>query len=142
LVADAILGPQPTHQRDTFVEPRRPILEADAEGVELRLTVAQADAEDVVAAGQHVERGGFLGHMDGIERRQDQDIRPDRHALRVGGNVAYDRRDLQHLHRVRQPVVREPEGRKTSVACHAHLLDHLRDTVSEVEAFWELGIDK
>ena len=41
LVADPVLGPQPAHQADAFVEPRRPLAEADAEGVELRLAVAQ-----------------------------------------------------------------------------------------------------
>ena len=99
-MAHPLLGPQPTHQGDAFIEPRRPLGEADAEGVELRLAVAQADAKDVVAAGQHVERGGFLGHMRGVERRQDQDVRPDRHALRVCRDIAHDRRDLQHLHRM------------------------------------------
>ena len=65
-MAHPLLSPQPTHQGDAFVEPGRPLAEADAECVELRLAVAQADAKDVVAASQHVERGGFLSHMMGL----------------------------------------------------------------------------
>jgi hypothetical protein len=56
LVAHPLLSPQPTHQRDALVEPRRTLAEADAKGVELRLAITQADAEDVVAAGQHQRR--------------------------------------------------------------------------------------
>jgi hypothetical protein len=68
-VAHPLLSPQPTHQSDAFVEPQRTFAEANAECIKLRLAVAQADAKDVVAAGQHVERGGFLGDMHGVERR-------------------------------------------------------------------------
>src|SRR5262249_97506 len=68
-VADPLLGPKSAHQGDTLVEPWRPPAQADAERVELRLAVAQAHAEDVVATGQHVERGGFLGDMHRVERR-------------------------------------------------------------------------
>jgi len=127
LVAHPFFGPQPTHQGDALVEPRRPLSEADPEGLELRLPVAQADAEDVVAAGQHVERGGFLGHVHRVERGQNQDIRANRHTLRVRRHVAHDRRDLQHLHWLGQPMMREPEGRKSRVPRRAHLRDHLRD---------------
>src|SRR6516162_608585 len=73
-VADPPLAPQPTHQSDTLVEPRRPLAETNAEGVELRLAVTQTDAENVVAAAQYIERGGFLGDMHRVERRQDQDV--------------------------------------------------------------------
>src|SRR6516165_4798225 len=141
-VAHPLLGPQPAHQRDAFVEPRRPLAEADAEGVELRLTVAQANAEDVIAAGQHIERGGLFGNVHGIERRQDQDVRPDRHALRVCRNVAHERRDLQHLYRMSQPVMREPEGGESRVARRAHLRDHLRDAFHEAIALRELRVDE
>ncbi len=80
--------------------------------------------------------------MYGIERRQDQDIRPDRHALRMCRDIAHDGRDLQHLHRMGQPVMREPKGRETGVTRRAHLCDHLRDAFREVEACRELRVDE
>ena len=80
--------------------------------------------------------------MHGVERRQDQDIRPDCHALRVCRDVAHDWRDLQHLHRMGQPVVREPEGRETGITRRAHLRDHLRDAFGEIEALRELRVDE
>ena len=54
--------------------------------------------------------------MHRIERRQDQDVRPDRHALRVRRDVTHDRGDLQHLHRVGQPVMRKPQRPSRCVA--------------------------
>src|SRR5690348_3973276 len=80
--------------------------------------------------------------MHRVQRRQDQDIRPDRHALRVCRNVAHDRRDLQHLHRMGQPVMREPEGGESGITRRAHLSDHFRDAFREVEALRELRVDE
>src|SRR5438046_9481425 len=36
LVAHSVLGPQPTHQGNAFVEPRRPLTDADADSSALR----------------------------------------------------------------------------------------------------------
>ena len=80
--------------------------------------------------------------MHGVERRQDQNVRPDRHALRVRRHTTHDRRDLQHLHRIGQPVMREPERRKPGVTSRAHLRDHLGDALREFEAFRELRVDE
>jgi hypothetical protein len=50
-MGDPVFGPQPTHQRDTSVKPRRALAERNTKGVELRLAIAQSQAEDKVAAG-------------------------------------------------------------------------------------------
>jgi hypothetical protein len=104
--------------------------------------IAQADPENEIAAGQHVESGGFLGDMHRVERRQDQDIRPDRHALRVSRDVPHNRGDLQHLQRVGQPVVREPKGGEPGLPRRVHLRNHLRDTFGKVEALGKLRVDE
>src|ERR1700747_1519549 len=57
-------------------------------------------------------------------------------------DIAHDWGDLQHLHRMGQPVMREPERRKSSLTRRAHLLDHLPDALSEVEPLGKLRIDK
>ena len=63
--------------------------------------------------------------MHRVERRQDQDIGPNRHALRVCCNIAREGRNLQHLHRMGQPVMWKPQRRETGLT-RADLLDHLR----------------
>ena len=67
---------------------------------------------------------------------------PEFDAFGVGRDMAHDRCDLQHLHRMGQPVMREPERGKAGLARGAHLRDHLRDALRQVEALGELGIDK
>ena len=51
----------------------------DAEGVELNVAVAQADAEDEVAPGDDVERRHCLRRVDGIVQVEQQDAETDRH---------------------------------------------------------------
>jgi hypothetical protein len=78
------------------------------EGGEFDLAIAETDAQDVVAARQHVERGGFFGDLYGVEQREDQDVGADLHALGVWGEVGHHRNDLQHLQRAGEEMVREP----------------------------------
>src|ERR1700751_378479 len=80
--------------------------------------------------------------MHWVVRRPDQDIRPNPHPGRVRRDVAHNRRNLQHLHRMSQPVMREPEGRESGVMRRAHLLYHLGDALREVEALRELRVDE
>ena len=75
-MADPLLGPQAAHQPDRLDKPRRALGERNAEGFELGRAVAEPDAEDEVAARQHVERRGLLGDVHRIERRQDQMFGP------------------------------------------------------------------
>jgi len=70
----------------------------------------------------------------GLERRQDQDVRADRHALGMRGDIAHQRRDLQHLQRVGQPVMRQPQRGEAGVARGTHLLDHLGHPLADVKA--------
>jgi hypothetical protein len=49
---------------------------------------------------------------------------------------------MQHLHRMGQPVMREPERRKAGIPRHTHLCDHLRDALREIETLRELRVDE
>jgi len=49
-------------------------------------------------------------------------------------DIAHDRGDLHHLHRMGQPMVREPQRRKAGVARRPHLLDDLRNALRDIEA--------
>ena len=83
LVRDLVLGPQAADQGDAFLEPGGSFLQRHVEGGELDLAIAEADTEHVVAARQHIERGGFFGNLHGVQQRQDQDVGANLHALGV-----------------------------------------------------------
>jgi len=142
LVGYSLLGPQAPHQSDGFVEARRTFRKRDAECLELRLPVTQANAENVITPAEHIQRGCFLGDVHWIERRQDQNVGADRHPLSMGCHISHHGRDLQHLHRLGQPVMREPEGCKTGLSRCMHLRKHLRDAFGNVEALGKLLVDE
>jgi hypothetical protein len=50
--------------------------------------------------------------------------------------------DLQHLHRVGQPMVREPQRGISGVARHAHLFHQQRDLRRDIGIFRPLRIDE
>ena len=81
---DFAASPQGAHQLDAFGETRRAFLERNAESVEFSLAIAQSDAEDEVAFAENVESRGFLGDVDGVEQRQQQDVAADGHAFGLG----------------------------------------------------------
>src|SRR5260370_7620571 len=69
-------------------------------------------------------------------------MRSDREGRGGWRDVAHDRRNLQHLPGMGQPVMRKPEGREPGVTSRAHLRDHLRDAFREAEALRELRVDE
>ena len=82
---DPVLGPQAANDLDAFLEPADPLIEGHAEGLELLLAVAHADAEGEVAPGDPVERRGLLGD-DGRVQHGEQDYRGAKgHPLALGG---------------------------------------------------------
>jgi hypothetical protein len=78
------LGPEPAHEADLLVHPRRALGERHAEGGELALPVAEPHPKDIGAAAERVQRRRLLGDMHRVKQRQDQDARPHRHAPRLG----------------------------------------------------------
>jgi hypothetical protein len=58
------------------------------------------------------------------------------------GDIAHHRRDLQHLHRMGQPMMRKPQRSKPCIARRPNLLDDLRDMLGDVEAFRKLRVDE
>src|SRR5688572_15720522 len=73
LEAHLVLGPQPLDRLERLLEAGAALLPLDAEGLELDVPVADAEAEDHAAAADDVEGRDLLGHVDGIEERQQED---------------------------------------------------------------------
>jgi len=57
-------------------------------------------------------------------------------------DIGHYRRDLQHLHRMGQPVMREPQRPEAGITRRAHLHGKFRDAFSQVETFGELRVDE
>ena len=68
-----ILAPEGTHGTDRVVGATTPLGEGDADGVELLLEPADADAESHATAGEHVEGGQLLGQDHRVPLGHDQD---------------------------------------------------------------------
>jgi hypothetical protein len=56
--------------------------------------IAQSDAEDEISLAEDVEGGGFLGDMDRVEQRQQQDVAADGHPLGLRQEVSHERSNL------------------------------------------------
>src|SRR6202011_5147751 len=99
VVGHAVLGPQPLDQGEVFLEPLDAHAFRHAEGVELDLAIAQADAEDEVAARDHVEARHRLRGVDRVVQVEQQDAEPERHLAR------FRREPRQQRHRLELLVV-------------------------------------
>ncbi len=66
----------------------------------------------------------------------------DDHALRFGCQKRHRRHDLQHLHRLGQPVMREPERLEAGIARDSHLLNKRRDLRRHIHLFRILRVDE
>ena len=69
LVGGLRLAPDGAHGREVFVGDGAAVLERRAEGSELRLEIADADAEGQPAARQHVETRQLLGEHERVALR-------------------------------------------------------------------------
>lgn len=139
---DLVLGPQPAHQRDGFLQPRHALGHLDVERLELDVAVAQDDAQHVMSAARHIQGHRFLGHAHRIEQRQDQDVGTDQHALRFRQQVGHRAVDLQHLQWRGEAMVRKPQRGKAAVARQPNLFDQLRDARDDIVARRVLGVEK
>src|SRR2546428_352621 len=75
------------------------LLERGAERAELRLQIADADAEDQPAVREPVEAGQLLGQHERVALRQDDDAGAETHAARYRGTVG------QRDHRIEDRLV-------------------------------------
>ena len=73
VVVDHFLRPQHPQHLHLFGAAAAAIAEVFAQSLELHIVPAHADAQAQAAAGQHIHRGGLLGHQGGLALRQDQD---------------------------------------------------------------------
>jgi hypothetical protein len=80
--------------------------------------------------------------MHRVQQRQDQDVRADRHALGMGREPAHDRAQLQHLERMRQPMMRQPQRGEARFARRPHLRCEFGDAGDEIDALRELRVDE
>ena len=121
LVGDALLRPQALHQGQVVLEARDALALGHAEGVELHVAIAQADAEDEVAAADDVQRGDRLGGVDGVVQVEQQDAAPDRHLAGLGRQAGQEGHGLQLLVVALVQVVLARQQRvPAAVARHAH----------------------
>src|SRR5262249_11809303 len=93
------------HDVDRLVEELPPAGELHAEGVELPLEVAGADAEDDAPTGERVEREERLRRQERVAVRRDPDVGEEPHAAGRGGEEAEGRDrvvpDGRHRRRLR-----------------------------------------
>ena len=141
-MGDALLGPEPAHQRDLLGQAWRALAHRYAEGGELGFPVAKADAERVAAARKQIHRRRFLGDHHRVQQRQDADVGADHHALGLAQQPGHQRHGLGHLHRPDQVMVGEPERGEAGAAREAHLLDQLGQPGGKAVAFRELGVQE
>jgi len=97
VVGHAVLAPQALDQRQILLEALHSLALGHTEGVELHVAVAEADAEDEVAAGDDVEGGDRLGGVDGVVQVEEQDAEPQRHFASLRGEPRQERHALQLL---------------------------------------------
>jgi hypothetical protein len=93
----ALLGPQSLHQRQVLLEALDALALGHAEGVELHVAVAEADAEDEVAARDDVEARDRLGGVDGVVQVEEEDAEPERHLAGFGRQPRQEGHALQLL---------------------------------------------
>ena len=121
LVGDALLRPQALDEGEVVLEARDALALGHAEGVELHVAIAQAHAEDEVAAADDVQRGDRLGGVDGVVQVEQQDAAPDRHLAGLGRQARQERHRLQLLVVALVQVVLPRQQRvPAAVARHAH----------------------
>ena len=94
LIGYAVLRPKALDEGQVLFKPLDTFAFRDAEGVELNVAVAQADAEDEVAPGDDVERCHRLRRVDGIVQVEQQDAETDRH---LAGFCSEPRQEWHHL---------------------------------------------
>jgi hypothetical protein len=82
-----LLGEHALERLERLVEDRAPLVERDAEGVELGLDVAGADAEDRPPARQVVERAERRRRLERVPVGGDPHDRQQAHVRGVGGQV-------------------------------------------------------
>ena len=66
---------------------------------------------------------------------------PNRHALGVSQKVGQHGYRCQHLHGMSEIVMRNPERGKAAPSRHPHLLAHIFERRSNVDARWKLRAD-
>ncbi len=131
---DDIVAPQLADHLDALDEARHALLEGHADRIELLLAIAQPQADDGVAAAEPVERRGFLGDDDRIEQRQEQQARPQLHALGLGREPRQQRHGLEHLQRARHEMLPDHQRGEPARLRDADLLDQVLEFRSEVRA--------
>ena len=70
---DHFLRPQGAHQVNLLLGADAPVAEILAQGFELHVVPAHADAQGEASAAEHVDLRGLLGHQRGLALGQDQD---------------------------------------------------------------------
>src|SRR5690606_39300233 len=106
---------------DAFFQQAGPVAQVPAEGLELRLPVALADAEVEPAAAEQGQGGGVLGEADGVVQRGDDQVGADLERLRAGGDRATDDERRRRVAVGHEVVLGEPQDRKSTRLNSSHV---------------------
>ena len=91
LEAEVSLPERAEQDGERLLQTRAALAVRNAEGLEVALAPADADAEQRAAAREQVERGQLLGNVDGVVERQQQRLRREADAL----GLPRDRRERE-----------------------------------------------
>ena len=134
----ALLGPETAHDLHAFGQAQGALLQWHIECVEFGFAIAHAHAEHVAPAGQQIERDGIFGDMHRIEKRHDENVGTDQHPPGFADQVCEHRDRRQHLHGLRDVMVRHPKRREAGFSGGSDLLDKITPRGSNIRFRGEL----
>ena len=125
---DPVLGPEPADDLDALDEPAHPLGHRHPEERELLGPVAEAHAEEEPPAGDHVEEGADLGHLDRVVERQEDQVRPHPEPVGLGGEPLEEREEREVVEPRRGMVLPAPDRVEPERPDEAHLLHRLGES--------------
>ena len=131
---DAILGPQPADDADGLREPADALRHGHAvDGVLLR-AIAEPDAEQELAAGDHIHEGADLGQLDRVVQGQQRDVGAEPQSLGVGSEALQQAELREEVEAGRDMMLAGPDRIEAEGADQAHLLQRLGEAAGGVVA--------
>lgn len=118
-----VLGPQAADKVQVVQEAAQTCLTGHAEGVELRVAVAESGADGEASAAHDVQRGQFLSDVDRVVQRHECDGRAEPHLAGLGDDAGQHGERVQVLEGVGEVVLRRPDRGEAGIACEADLFD-------------------
>jgi hypothetical protein len=129
-----VVAPQLADQLDALDETRHPLLEGNADRIELLFAIAEPETDNRPAAGHPVKGRALLRDDHRIEQRQKQQTRPQPHPLGLGSEARQQRHGLEHLQRRRHEMLADHQRVEPARLRHPDLLDQVGKLWREIGA--------